>query len=832
MKLVIALALCVCGSAQTPAPTRIDFRRDIVPLLKDHCFACHQGQRASSGVRLDLRGDLVGETTGKPLVRVGKSSESKLIHLVTGKTPGKIMPKEGSRLSEQQIALLRAWIDQGLAWDDQLFPPLTIQSEHWAFQPLTEPDVPRVKNQAWVRNPIDAFIAAKHEEQGIVPAPAADPRTLLRRLYFDLIGLPPTAEEVEEFVAAWDAACAKRGFAENAPQAVLDRWVDRLLNSPHYGERWGRHWLDVARWAESEGYESNHPRSYAWRYRDWVVRAFNADMPFADFVRAQLAGDEMAPYADDNLVATGFLAAARLSSNEEDRYRQRNDILVDVVNTTASAFLGLTLQCAQCHSHKFDPIPARDYYRFQGFFVQGQPGNLPLRDPVLWKAYEAKKPAGYDAALGERDRLYETAHARKRGEAHKGLSHEAQRSLALTIEQRTPEQERLAREADLLFQFTAAQIENALTAEERKRYNELKKQVADFEKGMLDKPQTFGFYSPATSPHAIDVLPMKGFYPLPYEPKELARAKPYLLAAGDVHQPSFPVDIGWPAIFGPTSSGPVRRSPRSALADWLTSPRNPLAARVYVNRIWHYHFGRGIVATPSDFGIKGAPPTHPKLLDWLAAEFLRSGGSTKHVHRLIVTSSTYQQSTRTSPAMLQKDPDNQWWSRWQPRRLEAEAIRDALLAVAGDLDRGLGGASQPADDKGTRRSIYLVQKRDVPPPQQALFDGPAAMTESCARRQVTTVPLQALYLLNSDFSMRRAQTLAKRVLAAAGADRQRQIDATFRLTLQRLPDDAERQLARLFFNEHRAQESPSDVPMALIQWCQALMNVNEFAYIE
>jgi hypothetical protein len=390
------------------------------------------------------------------------------------------------------------------------------------------------------------------------------------------------------------------------------------------------------------------------------------------------------------------------------------------------------------------------------------------------------------------------------------------------MEQRTPEQETLARQTDLLFQFGTGQIEAAVP--DRKRYAELKKQVADMEKGMLEKPQTFGYYSPATSPHAIDVLPMKGFYPLIYAPEELKRAKPYLLAAGDVHQPSFPVDVGWPALFGPTKSPELPTRPRLALANWLADPSHPLAARVYVNRVWQQHFGRGLVASANDFGVKGEPPTHPELLDWLAAEFLDSGGSTKHLHRLIMTSTTYQQSSVAATETLATDPDNLLWSRWQPRRLEAEAVRDSLLMVSGELDPKVGGPSA-TDEKTTRRSLYLFQKRDLPPQQQMLFDGPGAMTESCAQRLTTTQPLQALYLLNSKFSVERAEALAKRVFAAAGEDQERQIETCFRLALQRGPEPHERELARRFFDNDGS-------PEALLRFCQALMNVNEFVYLE
>jgi hypothetical protein len=806
----LVTALLFVLAADAPAPTKVDFRRDVYPLLKTACFDCHQGRRASSGVRLDLRADILGETTGKPLAVLRKSAQSRLIQMVTGTVPNKIMPKVGPRLNETQVRLLAAWIDQGLPWDDSLLPPESLAGDHWAFQPVKRPAIPTVRNAAWVNNPIDAFVLARLQANGVQPAAPADARTLMRRMSLDLVGLPPTYEQVEDFAKSAE------------PQAVVARTVERLLSSPQYGERWGRHWLDVARWAESEGYESNHPRAHAWRYRDWVVRAFNDDKPFADFIREQLAGDEFAPYADEHLIATGFLAAARLSSNEEDRPRQRNDILVDVVNATASAFLGLTMQCAQCHSHKFDPISARDYYRFQGFFVQGQPGNLALRDPKLWHDYNAKKPDGYDKLAAERDALYEAGRQRKTAEVRKTLSPETLAIYALTMEQRTPAQETLARQTDLLFQFGTGQIEAAVP--DKKRYVEVKKQLAELEKRMLEKPQTFGYYSPATSPHAVDVLPMKGFYPLIYAPEELKRSKPYLLAAGDVHQPSFPVDVGWPALFGPTKSAELANRPRLALANWLADPRHPLAARVYVNRVWQQHFGRGIVASANDFGVKGEPPTHPELLDWLAAEFLDSGGSTKHLHRLILTSSTYQQSSAASSETLAKDPDNLLWSRWQPRRLEAEAIRDSLLAVSGDLDAKIGGPST-SDDKTTRRSLYLFQKRDLPPQQQPLFDGPGAMTESCAGRLTTTVPLQALYLLNSKFSVERGQALATRVLATAGEDREQQIETAFRLALQRRPEPHERKLAQRFFDNDGS-------PAALPRLCQALMNVNEFVYLD
>jgi Protein of unknown function (DUF1553)/Protein of unknown function (DUF1549) len=693
-----------------------------------------------------------------------------------------------------------------------LFTVPATASGHWAYQPTHRPEVPRVRNTAWVVNPVDAFIAAKYEERGLVPAPEAPRRVLIRRLSLDLLGLPPTPAKVDAFVK------------DSAPDAY-ERLVDRLLASPAYGERWGRHWLDLARWAESEGYESNHLRPFAWRYRDHVVRAFNEDKPFAEFVRQQVAGDEMLPYRDENLIATGFLAAARQSSNEEDKWRQRNDLLVDVANATANTFLGITLNCAQCHNHKFDAFSARDYYRFLGFFIKGQPARLVLRDPALTAAYQKARPEGYQQAVQQQQAIFEKARRRLIEERRKNLSAEQLRALAIPTEKRTDEEERLAREADLKFQFTPNRIEKAIEGPERKTYEKLKARIAEMEKGMPDRPQTFGFYSPATSPTPVEIIPMKGFYPLPYVPEELAQARSHLLIGGDVHRRGPAVGVGWPKVLGPTPDEAVEKSPRLALADWLTSPKNPLVSRVWVNRVWQHHFGRGIVATPSNFGVKGTPPTHPELLDWLASEFQRSGGSTKHLHRLIVLSRTYRQASHPHAGNEKLDPENLYLWHWRPRRLEAETIRDSLLAVSGELDRTPGGPSD-TDEQTLRRSLYLFQKRDQPPQMQGLFDGPSAVTESCPKRFVSTVPLQALYLVNNDFVLKRAEALARRILAQSGTSREQQVEAAFRFTLGRTPLKSEQAAARRFFATYR---EPSQ---ALVHFCHALLNLNEFVYLE
>jgi hypothetical protein len=811
---LIALAAPPRVSTQDAARA-VDFRADVYPLLKARCFKCHAGTNLESGIRLDFRPELLGETNGRPLAEPGRSAGSSLIKAISGALgPDKIMPPSGKKLTAAEIALLRAWIDQGMKWDEDLLPSV-IRSEHWAFKPVRRPALPEPAGG----NPIDAFVGAEHRKRGLTLAPEASRRTLLRRLSLDLTGLPPTPDEVREFV-------------DDPSRDAYEKLVERLLASPHYGERWGRHWLDVARYADSEGYESNHPRPYAWRYRDYVVDSFNRDKPFDRFIREQVAGDEIEPYSDENLVATGFLAASRLSSNEEDHALQRNDVLVDIANATGAGFLGLTWGCAQCHSHKFDPITQRDYYRLQAFFVKGQPNNLALREPALWVDYNAKKAPEYDALVRLAKILFERGRERFIERQKKKMSAAMLASLEIPDEQRSPEQRELFRQADLAFQMTPDGYEAAIPEEDKKLYVETRKKLEELRKKMGDEPEVWGFYSPATSPTPVDVLPSKAFYPLPYQPDELRRATGYLRIRGEVHRRGGKLAPGWPEVMGPTPPGTGRERPRLALADWLTSRENPLVARVWVNRVWHYHFGRGLVATPGDFGVRGAPPSHPALLDWLAAELMESKWSTKHLHRLIVTSATYRQSSRSDAKFAEIDSDNQYLWRWAPRRLEAEAIRDSALAATGELDRRLGGAfiAPEAADPSLRRSLYLMQKRDAMPRFQAMFDGPTS-NESCACRQVSTVALQPLLLLNNPFMIRRAKALAARIFAEAGTDPRAQATAVFEIALGRPPGEEDRRAAEAYLgpSDSGGTDEPS---VRLLRFCQVVLNLNEFVYLE
>lgn len=732
----------------------VDFKTDVYPLLKSRCFECHSGPSPESGFRLDVHRELLGYSTGEVLAEAGRARHSRLIEAVSADDVDKRMPPEGTDpLTEEQIAMLRAWIDQGMTWDDELLPTPTVRSDHWAFQPVSVPVVPVAAKPAWVRTPVDAFVAEAHSRKQLQHSPEASRHVLVRRLYLDLIGMSPTPEQVAEFVDDRD------------PDAY-ESLVDRVLSSPHYGERWARYWLDLARWAESQGYQHDIIRPYAWRYRDYVIDSFNNDKPYDRFLKEQLAGDELQPYSDENLIATGFLGAARISGNQEDDAIQRNDVMVDIVNATGSVMLGLTMECAQCHNHKFDPISQRDYYRLQSFFVNGQLGNLSLR--------------------------------------------EAQPHNPTDMQQWVPK---------AAYDFYAKEVKALLR---KKLFTP------------TQDPHTWGFHSPATSDPAIRRLPVVNRKPIAWQPAMLKNAVARLLMRGDVARPGPRVRSGWPEVLGQTPNS-LGEKPRSQLADWMSSPRNPLVSRVWVNRIWQYHFGRGIVATASDFGVGGAPPTHPELLDWLAGELMNHNWSTKHIHRQIVQSSTYRQQRLHSPANASIDPDNRFLWCWPRRRLEAEAIRDSVLVASDELVRSVGGVSIPAEreEEELRRTIYLFQQRSSMPSVMQMFDAPNG-TASCSRRPVSTVALQPLFLLNSDFMARRAARLADIVSDIAGDDPDLRIQVAFERVLTRRPDAEEIELARQILQQPRDAEDDQKTPIAgspLTQFCHALLNLNEFVYI-
>lgn len=745
--------------APTEAETRtVDFDQHVVPILQRRCFECHAGEENDSGLRLDVLDELLNQIAPR------NAGRSRLIELVRRDGKDRMPPAPAESLTEEEVKVLSDWVEEGLAWNHDRFPTPLPKTDHWAFQPIRRPGVPDVQNVDWVRSPVDAFIARQQERLGVEATAAADWAVLRRRLAIDLTGLPN--EEPAGVLPGSSAELHQRA----------DRLVDELLASSEYGERWGRHWLDLARWAESNGHQHNRDRLHAWRYRDYVIDAFRHDKPFDRFIQEQIAGDEL-PYAESALIATGFLAAARYSGNELDEEIQRNDILVDVVNTTAKAFLGITMECAQCHTHKFDPISIRDYYSFQAFFAKGQPGNLVLQ----------REPDESRRLVDARWQIFDDVHARlvnvRRKQGH---------SDPILVNPKT--------------------VLGAMKGAEREYFRRMDLEIAGL-------PQAWGWHSPFTASTALAIAPHEMRWPLSRDADKLAGMATYLRIRGDVKSIGPELHPAWPLVFGPSQID--SRRPRKSLADWIASPENPLTARVWVNRIWQWHFGRGLVETSGDFGTQGTLPTHPKLLDWLADELIRSGWSTRHIQKLILRSSTYRQASTFSARFHQIDAENVSYWRWRPRRMEAEAIRDLALAVAGELDQTVGGQSVSENDRtvaGFRRSIYLRQKRDQLPESQTLFDASRAVT-SCSRRRTSTVALQPLYLLNSSRMNKLAAAMARRV-AVESEEQGDHAAVAVRMALGREATAEELERGQVFIDGN-----------SLADFCHALMNLNEFVYI-
>ena len=699
-------------------------------------------------------------------------------------------------------------------------------ADHWAWQKPVRPPVPVLTtHHSPLTNPIDAFIRSRLEKEGLTPAPPATREQLVRRVTFDLIGLPPTPEEVEAFVT------------DTAPNAWA-KVVDRLLASPQYGERWARHWLDVARYADTNGYEFDEPRPDAWRYRDYVIRSLNADKPYDRFVIEQLAGDEAFPDDADARIATGFTLLGPDMTDASDQNQRRLNTLNDMTDTAGLAFLGLTVTCARCHDHKFEPIPQTDYFRLQAFFTPAvfrrdlpvaTPAEIAARETVVREYQSLTKPLQDELAALEgptRTKLFEAKLAK--------LSAEAQAAHRTPPEKRTGGQQELVADTERRVVVTDAEVTKAVPAADRTKLEEVQKKLKSFDG---KKPP----------PAAVAV----GLTDKPGPPP-----KTFLLERGELANRGAEVVPGFPTVL---SSGgrpaPAKVEPlpgstgrRLALARWVASPDNPLTARVMVNRLWQHHFGRGIVATASDFGTRGELPTHPELLDWLACELVdptwaspgcEPGDSwtLNRMHRLLLLSETYQQSTRPSREAAAKDPDNRLLSRMNRQRLEGEAVRDALLAVSGRLNLKAGGpgvvlpeaskaagGSRPvavtADVKEyTRRSVYLFARRNLRHPFLEAFDLPDSNL-SCPKRERSTTAPQSLALLNAEEAMSAAKALADRLMQEAATDSER-IERAYRLTLGRPPSPTERERAAAFL-----KESP------LSELCRALFNLNEFVYLD
>jgi mono/diheme cytochrome c family protein len=763
---IAALALTPAVQAESPSaaasPQAAEFfEKQVRPILADHCFSCHGDKKQKGGLRLDSRTALLKGGDDGPVVTPGNPEKSILIRAIRHDGDLKMPPK--GKLTDAAIDALTQWVKMGAPWPEASAaaasaaaadPIAEARRTHWAFQPIRQPPLPAVENTAWVQNLIDRFVLARLEAQGMQPSPPADRRTLIRRATFDLLGLPPTPEEV----AAFEADPAPDAFA---------RVVDRLLASPAYGERWARHWLDVARYADTKGYVFTEERRfpYAYTYRDYVIRAFNEDLPYDQFIVQQLAADRL-PLGRDNrpLAAMGFLTLGRRFLNNI------NDIIDDRIDVVSRGLLGLTVTCARCHDHKFDPIPTADYYSLYGVFASSvEPTQLPT------------------IATTE--------------------SSEATRAFEKQLQTLQAEVDRFKE---------AHQTE--LKSRNRKFRDELRKLQKKVDQLRVTHPG-----SPAQAMVLNDA-------PQPVQPHILKRGNP------NNRGPAVP------RRFLAVLSGPERKpftegSGRLELARAIASKENPLTARVMVNRIWLHHFGAGLVRTPSNFGLRGEPPTRPDLLDYLAASFMDNGWSIKKIHRLILLSSTYQQSSADRRDYRERDPDNRLLWKMNRQRLEFEPLRDAVLAVAGRLDRTMGGRAVEiiAPPFQPRRSVYGFIDRQNLPGVLRTFDF-ASPDSSTAQRYATTVPQQALYLMNSPFLVEQARHLMQRPDLAGLARPEQRIDRLYRLLYGRAADPAEVSLGMQFIRaaEERCQSkgSAGNTLSPWEQYAQVLLLANEFAFVD
>jgi mono/diheme cytochrome c family protein len=824
---VVAPAALSAGAlVQTEAPKRAAadaqqfFTNEVQPILKQSCLLCHSGEKPAGGFSLTsraaaLKGGLLG-----PAVNLGKPEHSLLIKAINYHGPQ--MPPAG-KLPQKQIDILTQWVKSGLAWSDAKVeapiphgpPKVTPEAmKFWSFRPVKRPAVPSVKQKAWVRNPIDAFVLKQLEASNLKPNSQASKTALIRRAYYDLIGLPPSPEEMKSFLA------------DVAPDAY-DKLVDRLLASPQYGEKWGRHWLDLVRFAETNSYERDGPKPFAWRYRDYVIKSFNDDKPYDRFITEQLAGDELKPRTPEGLIATGYYRLGLWDDEPADPKQALYDDLDDISSTTGQVMLGLTVNCARCHDHKIDPVPQKDYYRFLAFFSGIKRFGVRSSESIEEASLRSIAPP-------EEQQKQNEAIA-----AHQALVKKNQDEVGV-IEQR------------ILADLTP--VEKEEWQDQVKRPGIVKKRVgtilaqADYDRYLDLREERRRLFR--TQPRALDMalcVTEVGATPRPMH--VLMRGNPHV--EGEKVEPGFPSVLNPPAAeLGPSPHGDTSGR-RLALAKWMVSPQNPLTARVMVNRVWKYHFGRGIVRTPSDFGFQGSKPTHPELLDWLASEFVAGGWKLKPLHKQIMLSSTYRMSSAQNAKAYAADPDNDLLWRFDMRRLLAEEVRDSILAVNGTLNLKMGGPSiyttipaevlagqsmpgagwgKSSPEEEARRSVYIYVKRSLITPIIASFDGPET-DFSCPVRFATTQPTQALGMINSAFVNKEARLFAAALRKQAGEDTAAQVRLCLWRVMQREPTKAEidRGLRLISSLESKHNAKPAD---ALALYCVVALNLNEFLYLD
>jgi hypothetical protein len=860
-------AVALPGAQAPPAQPAVDFAAEVQPILQSKCLGCHGDKLKLSKLDLRTRESAIEGGAHGPSLVPGHAEQSRMYRHVAGlESPA--MPMRGDPLSASEVATLKRWIDEGALWEAGAAAMTTTASgaaavaafeerpitdeerSYWAFKRPVQAPPPTVARKD-LTSPIDRFVEAARVTRGLTAAPRADRQTLVRRAYLDLLGLPPSPEEVERFVG------------DGRPDA-WERLIDMLLASPHYGERYGRHWLDVARYADSAGFEYDVHRPNAWRYRDYVIRAFNEDKPFDVFLTEQIAGDEMDGKTLDSLIATGFLRAGpRVLFREKDNPERRFDYLDDVLGTIGKGTLGLTINCARCHDHKFDPIRQKDYYAMQASIFGYVETSVPLAPPAEAATYLAKNEE-IDArrdALRARVRAIEKPHRDRLELAliKARFSETIYQAAAKPEAERTPGERLLAIQVFEAVSAPVEEIDKALSREELAAKRDLEAQLAALEK---ERPAKLPMAEIATDgDHRFSPLgegdevvscpkcrippPFPGSY-LHKGPARYETPPSYFLIRGDVEsrgpqmEPGFVqvATYGNPPTVIPRPDGRTSGR-RLALAQWIGSSENPLTARVVVNRLWQKHFGRGIVSTLENFGKMGEAPTHPELLDWLAVEFIKGGWRIKAINKLMMMSEAYQMASNFDDrADAEADPDNRYLWRFRPQRLDAEIVRDAMLVAGGNINLEVGGEpifpfipkdvltgqfrgkweNTPDGPAAWRRGVYVYRRRSLPYPMFDTFDHPD-MNVVAGARNVSTVPTQALTLLNNPFVLTQAERLAARVSAEA-RNPEAQADLAYRIALGRPPTRAELAIALDLMAEQ-----------SLASFTHVLLNLDEFMYM-
>jgi hypothetical protein len=803
--------LAAMAAAASSSPAAANPERAL-GIIQQRCQQCHGDTMDMSGLRLNSREALLKGGKHGPAVQPGDAGKSRLYQAITQAIQPAMPP--GKPLAAEEIAVLKDWIDAGAVWPDKV--TAAPKSEWWAFQKPKRPAVPQINGAV---NPIDAFVLAKLQSKSLKPAQEADRQTLVRRAYFNLHGLPPTAEEVRAFVN------------DPAPDAY-EKLVDRLLDSPRYGEKWGRHWLDLVRYGDTGGFEQDPYVLEAWRFRDWVIRSFNQDKPYDRFVKEQLAADELWPDNPEACTGTGYFCVGPnrdMLFKVEDQ--NRIETLTDFVDTTSSVFLGLSVGCARCHDHKFDPIPQKDYYRMQAIFAP----------TVKTRVFLDYNPARqYDLAENSRqvrlrqigDELERIMSAsRKRALAPKlvNVSPALREAINTEPSKRTPEQLELVSFSSI--RVTDDEVRAGLTQEESERLRAIEKRLSSM---------FTGYKHPPMSPGIMDIGREA--------PRTFIAVRGNPLVRGERVDPGFLTALGGGNVPEPPEEATTTYR-RKALAEWIANPENPLTARVMVNRIWQFHMGRGIVATPSDYGVRGMAPSHPELLDWLATEFVARGWSMKQMHKLIMTSAAYKRSSVESTEAKQQDPENILLSHMNRRRLESEEIRDGILAVSGNLNLKMEGIPvvPPLDKEElygitgdpnsawvvtsdarehTRRSVYLLSRRAFRAPMFELFDSPDGIM-SCSRRESSTIAPQSLTMLNGRFTVQQSKALAEKLAEVPAAQR---IEKAWEQVLSRKPTADERTAAQKFLDTQ--QKNLGSEAAAMQELARSLLNFNEFLYVD